>query len=131
LGFLRRALAAIGEVALAVAVLLEVGLVPAATGQPERGRGQRALDRRRIAGRAGLRIRIGKLLQAVEVAAALLAAVRIDGHGDIGWWLASSAQCGGGAAASKPAAPPPVIPAARCPMARAAARPAATGRTRP
>src|SRR5690606_19770268 len=45
LWLLRPALAAIGEVALAVAVLLEVGLVPAATGEAERRRGQGALHR--------------------------------------------------------------------------------------
>src|SRR5690606_3354926 len=105
LWLLRPALAAIGEVALAVAVLLEVGLVPAATGEAERRRGQGALHRGGAAGRAGIRIRVGKLLQAVEAVAALLAAVRIDGHGDIGRWFVSSAQCGGGVAESKPPAP--------------------------
>src|SRR5690606_4291485 len=73
-----------GQVALAVAVLLEVGFVPAAAGQAERRRGDRALHRGRAAGRAGRGIRVGKLLQPVEAVAALFAAERIDGHGDVG-----------------------------------------------
>src|SRR5690606_10527618 len=66
------ALAALaGQVALAVAVLLEVGLVPAAAGQPELRRGQLAAHRAlRAAGGAGGRIGVGQLLQAVEVVAA-------------------------------------------------------------
>src|SRR5690606_18303361 len=48
-----------GQVALPVAVLLEVGLVPAAAGQAEAGRGELALDRRGAAGGAGVGVWIG------------------------------------------------------------------------
>src|SRR3546814_7459986 len=70
-----------GQVALAV--LLEVGLVPAATGQAEAGRGDLALDGRGAAGRAGIRIWVGKLLQAVERVPAGSAGECIDRHGAI------------------------------------------------
>src|SRR6478672_5058544 len=69
------------EVALLVAVLLEVGLVPAAAREAEAGRRQLALDRRRAAIRAGVRVGIGKLLQAVEAVAAGGADEGVDGHG--------------------------------------------------
>src|SRR6476659_9841953 len=72
------------EVALLVAVLLEVGLVPAAAGQAEARRRQLALDRRRAAIRAGVRVGIGKLLQAVEAVAAGGADEGVDGHGGTG-----------------------------------------------
>src|SRR5690606_28507065 len=70
-----------GQVALAV--LLEVGLVPAATGQAEAGRGNLALDRRGAAGGAGIGVRIGKLLQAVERVPAGVAGEGIDRHAAI------------------------------------------------
>src|SRR5690606_10868123 len=60
-----------GEVALAV--LLEVGLVPAAAGEAEAGGGDLALHRGRGAGGAGLRVRIREFLQAVELVAAGIA----------------------------------------------------------
>src|SRR3546814_18721820 len=57
------------QVALLVAVLLEVGLVPAAARQPERRRGHLAADLTgRAAGRARVGIRVGQLLQAGQVA---------------------------------------------------------------
>src|SRR5690606_40111139 len=67
-----RSLAALaaGQVALAVAFLLEVGLVPAAAGQPERWRGHLAAHALGRAVGAGLGIRVGELLQAVELVAA-------------------------------------------------------------
>src|SRR5690606_5884798 len=76
------AVALVGEVALLVAVLLEVGLVPAAAGKAERRRGHLAADlARRVAGGADLRIGIGQLLQAVEGMTAGSALEGVDGHG--------------------------------------------------
>src|SRR5690606_18519893 len=68
-----------GEVALAV--LLEVGLVPAAAGEAEAGGGDLALHRGRGAGGAGLRVRIREFLQAVELVAAGIAGEGVDRHG--------------------------------------------------
>src|SRR5690554_2015763 len=64
------AAAVAGQVALVLAVLLEVGLVPAAAGQPELRCRQLAADLALAALRALRRIGIGKLLQAVERVAA-------------------------------------------------------------
>src|SRR5690606_26340070 len=70
------------QVALPVAVLLEVGLVPAAAGQAERRCGHLPTDLAAgVAGRAGLRVGVGKLLQTIESVAAGGALERIDGHG--------------------------------------------------
>src|SRR5690606_27963602 len=67
-----------GEVALAF--LLEVGLVPAAAGEAEAGGGHLAADGRLAALGAGLRIGIGQLLQAVELVAAGIAGEGVDRH---------------------------------------------------
>src|SRR5690606_17506998 len=72
---------AAGQVALAVAFLLEVGLVPAAAGQPERWRGHLAAHALGRAVGAGLGIRVGELLQAVELVAAGGALEGVDRHG--------------------------------------------------
>src|SRR5690606_30594318 len=67
-----------GEVALAV--LLEVGFVPAAAGEAEAGGGDLALDRGLAAGGAGVGIGVGELLQPVELVAAGVAGEGIDRH---------------------------------------------------
>src|SRR3546814_14980702 len=112
------------QVALLVAVLLEVGLVPAAARQPERRRGHLAADLPgRAAGRARVGIRVGQLLQAVEVVFAGGTAVGVDRHG--GWrWLLDAASL----------RPRPGITSATapgCPTVAAAGRPGGRGRTRP
>src|SRR5690606_32653456 len=104
------ALAALGLVALGLAVLLEVGLVPAAAGEAERRRGQLAPHPALgAAGRARGRVRVGELLQAVELMAAGGAAERVDGHGVTGWEVDRAPTWGRGgrnqAAASVGAAP--------------------------
>ena len=60
------AAAAFGQIALLVAVLLEIGLVPATTCQPERWRTHPPLHRGCTALRTCLGIWIGQFLQAVE-----------------------------------------------------------------
>src|SRR3546814_6684812 len=63
----RGAFRTLDQVALLVAVLLEVGLVPAAARTTERRRGHLAADLPgRAAGRASVGKRAGQLLQAVE-----------------------------------------------------------------
>src|SRR3546814_10103033 len=112
------------QVALLVAVLLEVGLVPAAARQPERRRGHLAADLPgRAAGRARVGIRVGQLLQAVEVVFAGGTAVGVDRHG--GWrGLLDAASLGPRQGITSATAP-------GCPTVAAAGRPDASGRTRP
>src|SRR5690606_22632080 len=66
---------------VALAFLLEVGLVPAAAGEAEAGGGHLAADGRLAALGAGLRIGIGQLLQAVELVAAGVAGEGVARHG--------------------------------------------------
>jgi hypothetical protein len=74
------AVTAFGKIALLVAILLEVGFVPAAAGQPERRRTDHPPQVRRIAGGTDRGIRIGQLLQVVEVVTATAAFKFVDGH---------------------------------------------------
>src|SRR6185312_12763816 len=73
-----------GEVELLLAVLLEIGLVPAAAGQAERRRTDPAVQFGCRAGGADGGIGIGQLLQAIKTMAAAAAFKFVDGHG--GFW---------------------------------------------
>src|SRR5690606_13932435 len=77
-----RAATVTGKVALLLAIALEVGLVPAAAGQPEHGRGHLPPHRVPATGRAGIGIGVGQLLQPVEAVAAIGAFESVDRHGN-------------------------------------------------
>src|SRR5690606_28708253 len=90
-----------GQVALLLAVLLEVRLVPAASRQAELRSGELAADLVLATLRALHRIGIGKLLQAVELVATGGTLESVNGHGarDV---PGNCRRYGGGAGRIKP-----------------------------
>src|SRR5690242_18853040 len=83
----------IDQVALLVAVALEVGLVPAGALQPEHRRGDQATQRELPALRALAQRRIADLLQRLELVRATPTAVFVDRHSFLAS-LCASASCG-------------------------------------
>src|SRR6185312_1979640 len=71
----------VGQIAFLVAIRLEIGLVPAAAGQPERRRAHPPPQLRRGARRTNRGIAVGQLLQPIEAMATGVAFKFVDGHG--------------------------------------------------
>jgi hypothetical protein len=69
-----------GQIALLIALFLEIGLVPAASGQAKRGRGKPAMQLRRLAGRANYGVVVRQFLQSVKAMTTTAAFEFIDWH---------------------------------------------------
>jgi hypothetical protein len=78
------ATAGVDQIALLVALFLEVGLIPATASQTERWGADPPPQLRCVAGRADRWIGIGQLLQTIEAVTAMIALEFVNGHENSG-----------------------------------------------